>query len=73
MVPTDNEGAKEIKNGDSVILPLNVEYGFTTIENVVFKTFSLTALEDLNQTVVNTVKYKWNRIGEDIINPGGGN
>ena len=73
LVPTDNEGAKEIKNGDSVILPLNVESGFTTIENVVFKTFSLTALEDLNQTVVNIVKYKWNRIGEDIINPGGGN
>ena len=54
-------------------MPLNVGADFSTIENVVFKTFSLTALEDLNLTGVNTMNYKWTRIGEDIINPGGGN
>jgi hypothetical protein len=73
LVPADYQGAKEIENNHSVYLPLNVGADFSTIENVVFKTFSLTALEDLNLIGVNTMNYKWTRIGEDIINPGGGN
>lgn len=66
--------SKTIVDKDSIAISLNLNPSYTgQPTNVILKTFSLTALEDLNQTVVNTVKYKWNRIGEDIINPGGGN
>lgn len=65
---------KEIKNNESIYLTLNINGNSSQSPyNLVFKTFSLTALEDFNQTGVNTMNYKWTRIGEDIINPGGGN
>lgn len=74
LIPTDNEGIKTIPNNTSVIIPFySVGSDFDTITNCSLKTFSLTALDDLINSSTNALVYKWTRIGEEIINPGGGN
>ena len=74
LIPADNEGIKTIPNNTSVIIPFySVGSDFDTITNCSLKTFSLTALDDLINSSTNALVYKWTRIGEEIINPGGGN
>ena len=63
---------KKVENGETIKLKLGTVYSYSQPPtNLVLKTFNLNAVEEFNQTEVNIMKYKWTRIGEEIINPGG--
>jgi len=64
---------KIVNNDETIVLPVQIANWVGKPTNVVLSTYSLTALDEINEVDVVTTTIKWNRIGEEIVNPGGGN